>query len=74
MKTPEIHRSVFVAPTATVAGNVRIGAHSSVFFGAVIRSELDEIVVGENTNIQDHKYGCCSLDGTSLFLLKKQKT
>ena len=54
MKTPEIHESVFVAPTATVAGNVRIGAHSSVFFGAVIRSELDEIVVGENTNIQDN--------------------
>ena len=54
MKTPEIHESVFVAPTATVVGNVRIGAHSSVFFGAVLRSELDEIVIGEGTNIQDN--------------------
>ena len=54
MKTPEIHESVFVAPTATVVGNVRIGARSSVFFGAVIRSELDEIVIGEGTNIQDN--------------------
>lgn len=54
MKKPEIHETVFVAPTATVTGNVRIGAHSSVFFGAVIRSERDEIVVGEGTNIQDN--------------------
>ena len=54
MKQPEIHESVFVAPTATVVGNVRIGAHSSVFFGAVLRSELDEIVIGEGTNIQDN--------------------
>ena len=37
MKTPESHESVFVAPTATVVGNVRIGARSSVFFGAVLR-------------------------------------
>lgn len=54
MMKPEIHESVFVAPTATVVGNVRIGARSSVFFGAVIRSELDEIVIGEGTNIQDN--------------------
>ena len=54
MKIPKIHESVFVAPTATVVGNVRIGAESSVFFGAVIRSELDEIVIGRGTNIQDN--------------------
>ncbi len=54
MKIPEIHEPVFVAPTATVVGNVRIGAESSVFFGAVIRSELDEIVIGRGTNIQDN--------------------
>lgn len=54
MKQPEIHGSVFVAPNATVVGNVRIGAESSVFFGAVIRSELDEIVIGQGTNIQDN--------------------
>ena len=54
MKKPEIHGSVFVAPNATVVGNVRIGAESSVFFGAVIRSELDEIVIGRGTNIQDN--------------------
>ena len=54
MKIPEIHESVFVAPTATVVGNVRICAESSVFFGAVIRSELDEIVIGRGTNIQDN--------------------
>ena len=54
MKIPEIHEPVFVAPTATVGGNVSIGGGSSVFFGAVIRSELDEIVIGRGTNIQDN--------------------
>ncbi len=54
MEKPKIHPSVFVAPTATVVGNVCIGAHSSVFFGAVLRSEEDEITIGEDTNIQDN--------------------
>lgn len=54
MENPNIHPSVFIAPTATVVGNVRIAADSSVFFGAVLRSELDEITIGEGTNIQDN--------------------
>lgn len=54
MKKPEVHESVFVAPGAAVMGNVRIGRGSSVFFGAVIRSEQDEIVIGQETNIQDN--------------------
>lgn len=54
MKKPEIHPSVFVAPTATVMGNVRIAAHCGIFFGAVLRSEHDSIELGEDTNIQDN--------------------
>ena len=54
MKTPRIHPSVFVAPNATVLGNITIGEHSSVFFGAVIRDEHASVSIGARTNIQDN--------------------
>jgi hypothetical protein len=39
MKTPVIHPSAFIAPNATVLGDVTVGENSSLFFGAVVRSE-----------------------------------
>ena len=51
MKKPVIHPSAFVADNATVRGSVTLGANSSVFFGAVLRSELDEIVIGDNDTL-----------------------
>ncbi len=54
MKTPAIHPSVFVAPGAFVLGDVTLSEGSSVFFGAVIRSEYTSITVGRNSNIQDN--------------------
>ena len=54
MKTPNIHPSAFIAPNATVLGDVTVGARSSFFFGAVARSEFVPIVIGECTNIQDN--------------------
>jgi len=51
--TPRIHPSVFVAPSAQIIGNVRIGKESSVWFQTVIRGDLDTITIGEKTNIQD---------------------
>ena len=42
----------FVAPCASVVGNVRLGANSSVWYGAVIRGDVNSISVGEGTNIQ----------------------
>jgi carbonic anhydrase/acetyltransferase-like protein (isoleucine patch superfamily) len=51
--TPRIHPSVFVAPSAQIIGNVRIGRDSSVWFQTVIRGDLDAIIIGEKTNIQD---------------------
>lgn len=44
---------VFIAPTATVIGNVELGNNSSVWFSAVIRGDSDKISIGERTNIQD---------------------
>lgn len=52
-KTPVIGNSVFIAPSAQIIGDVHIGALSSVWFQSVIRGDLDQIRIGEKTNIQD---------------------
>jgi carbonic anhydrase/acetyltransferase-like protein (isoleucine patch superfamily) len=44
----------WIAPTATVIGQVKLGAGVGVWFGAVIRGDGDPIEVGANTNIQEH--------------------
>jgi gamma-carbonic anhydrase len=46
--------AAFVAPNATVVGDVVLGPGSSVFYGAVLRGDINEIRVGEGTNIQDN--------------------
>jgi len=43
----------WIAPTATVIGNVVLKKNASVWFGAVLRGDNDPIVVGENSNVQD---------------------
>lgn len=48
-----IHRTVFVAPTAKIVGSVKIGRNSSVWYGAVIRGDIAPITIGSETNIQD---------------------
>lgn len=50
---PEIAADVFVAPSADIIGDVRIGALSSVWFQVVIRGDVNFIRIGERTNIQD---------------------
>ncbi len=52
---PAIHPTVFIAPTATVVGDVTLAEESSVWFGAVLRGDDDSITVGPRTNVQD---GC----------------
>ena len=51
---PRIHPSVFVAPTASIIGDVEIGAESSVWYGAVLRGDVMPIRVGTRTSIQDN--------------------
>ena len=52
-RTPTIHPDAFVHPDAVVIGDVRIGADSSVWPGAVLRGDYGTIIVGERTSIQD---------------------
>jgi gamma-carbonic anhydrase len=53
-RQPKLGRGVYLAQTAVVLGDVTIGAHSSVWFGAVLRGDINRIVVGHHTNIQDN--------------------
>ncbi len=51
--TPDIHPTAWIAPTANIIGNVKIKAGASVWFGVTIRADHEQIVIGENSNIQD---------------------
>jgi carbonic anhydrase/acetyltransferase-like protein (isoleucine patch superfamily) len=53
-RAPDTSRALFVAANATVVGDVVLGPQSSVFYGAVLRGDIQEIRVGEGTNIQDN--------------------
>ena len=49
----DAHPESWVAPTASVMGNVKLEKNASVWWGAVIRGDNDLITVGEGANIQD---------------------
>ena len=51
--SPQIEESVFIAPNATVIGDVKIKSDSSIWFGAVLRGDEVSIRIGQRTNIQD---------------------
>ena len=53
-KTPEIAPDVFVAPSAEVIGNVKIGAGCGIWFQSLVRGDVHSIEIGENSNVQDH--------------------
>jgi carbonic anhydrase/acetyltransferase-like protein (isoleucine patch superfamily) len=59
-KTPVVADDVFLAPTATLIGNVYVGARSSIWFGAVLRGDFDRIDVGEGTSVQDNAVIHCA--------------
>lgn len=54
-RTPQVSESAFVANSATLVGDVRLGKDSSVFYGAVLRGDIETITIGESSNVQD---GC----------------
>ena len=52
-QTPEIADAAFVAPDATVLGDVTLGPQSSVWYGAILRGDINSIRIGAATNLQD---------------------
>jgi len=65
---PRLHESVWVAPGAALIGDVEIGAESSVFYGSVLRADVERIIIGERTNIQDLATLHVSADGFPTIL------
>src|SRR5580765_4058282 len=53
-KTPTIGKDCYIAPTATLIGDVTIEDGASVWFGCVLRGDVAPIVVGKRSNIQDN--------------------
>ncbi len=52
--TPQIHPQAWLAPNCTIIGDTHIGAHSNVWFGAVVRGDVHHIRIGDYTNVQDN--------------------
>lgn len=53
-KTPAVAKDAFVAPSASIIGDVQVGAGSSIWYGCVLRGDVNSISIGSGTNIQDH--------------------
>lgn len=53
-KNPEIGADTFIAPSADVVGDVRIGKNCSVWFNVTLRGDVMPIIIGDETNIQDN--------------------
>ena len=51
--TPVVHQEAWVAPNATLIGDVTLDARASVFYGSVLRGDSASIAIGEDSNIQD---------------------
>ena len=63
-KNPSVHPKAWIAPTATVIGDVTVEADASIWYGAVIRADFGAIIIREGANVQDNSvihsgvYGC----------------
>lgn len=53
-KQPTLGKGVYLAKTAVVLGDVTLGDHASVWYGAVLRGDINRIVVGHHSNVQDN--------------------
>ncbi len=54
IKTPQVHETAYVAEGARVIGDVILKAESSIWYNTVCRGDLNQIVIGERTSIQDN--------------------
>ena len=71
--TPRLGRDVFVAPNATLIGDVELGDEASVWFGTVLRGDIGSIRIGARTNVQD--LACLHLtDGVSVTIIGEDVT
>lgn len=65
---PTIHKDAFIAQGATVIGDTIIGANSGIWYGCVIRGDVNEIRIGQGTNIQDLTMIHCAELGQGTYI------
>ncbi|KAA3439542.1 gamma carbonic anhydrase family protein [Rufibacter hautae] len=65
---PTIGENCFVAPNATIAGDVVLGDQCTVWFNAVVRGDVNQIRIGNKTNIQDGAVIHCTYKKTGTFI------
>ncbi len=65
---PTIHPDAFIAQTASVIGDTHIGANSGIWYGCVVRGDVNEIRIGQRTNIQDLSMIHCAEQGQGTYL------
>jgi len=53
-KAPAVDKDAFVAPSASIIGDVQVGRGSSIWYGCVLRGDVNRISIGSGTNIQDN--------------------
>ncbi|WP_158882547.1 gamma carbonic anhydrase family protein [Amycolatopsis anabasis] len=53
-RTPEVHPTAWIAPTATLVGNVSVGPHARVLYGAVLDAEGSRVEVGASSIVAEH--------------------
>lgn len=66
--TPDIHPTAWIAQTATVIGDTHIGASSGIWYGCVVRGDVNEIRIGKRSNIQDLTMIHCAELGQGCYI------
>jgi carbonic anhydrase/acetyltransferase-like protein (isoleucine patch superfamily) len=66
--SPEIPESCFVAPNATIVGDVQMGQDCSVWFNAVVRGDVNSIRMGNKVNVQDGACIHCTYEKTKTII------
>lgn len=67
-KTPKFGENCFLAPNATVVGDVEMGNDCSIWFNAVVRGDVNSIRIGNNVNIQDGAVLHCTFEKTKVVI------
>jgi carbonic anhydrase/acetyltransferase-like protein (isoleucine patch superfamily) len=67
-RMPQIPEDCFVAPNATIVGDVTMGSDCSIWFNAVIRGDVNKIRMGNKVNIQDGACIHCTFEKTETIL------
>ncbi len=52
--SPKVHPTAWIAPTATLVGDVTVEAHASVWYGVVLRADFGPVIIREGANVQDN--------------------